>query len=62
MTLRLSQFMAELAYDLKVQTRVFAEFCFKGGHRYPISAHCGHRLGGVYIASFFGQPDQVIAE
>jgi hypothetical protein len=36
MTLRLSQFMAELAYDLKVQTRVFAEFCVKCGHRYPI--------------------------
>jgi hypothetical protein len=54
--------MAELAYDLKVQTRIFAEFCVKGGHRYRISAHCRDRLGGVYIVSFLGQPDQVIAE
>jgi hypothetical protein len=61
-TLRLAQFLAELAYDVKFQARVFTESGFKGRHWYPMSAHGGHRLGGIYIASFLGQPDQIVGE
>ena len=62
MTLRLAQFVAELAYDVKFQVSVFAESGFKSWHRYVIYGYSGCRLGGVYIASVFGQSEQIIGE
>ena len=62
MTLRLAQFVAELAYDVKFQVSVFAESGFQGGRHHPVCTHRSCRLGGVYIASVFGQSEQIIGE
>jgi hypothetical protein len=62
MTLCLSQFMAHLADNAELQLGIFAKPCLQRGHRYPVSGYGGHRLSGVDISSFPGQPNQVIGK